>query len=290
MELEVKGHSGCQIEVVRENNTLFILKSSGDPKYLDRLVRQGEKQQKASEVELQHIRVPHIHSIRRTESEVVIRMDYVYSRNFVEYFEQAGFEQVNYLIDALIMYLEHEISLSPLNTVPRTVICDKFEDVRAKTLLNTHLAGNRAIEEILRRSATVFDSLEDMRIPVGTCHGDLTFSNILFNGNNYYLIDFLDSFIESPLLDIVKLRQDTAWLWSRLMFTGECDSIRLKIAFGKIDAALDSYFRAHYEWYEKYYAPLQLMNFLRILQYAREPEVIDYLISTITSQLDSLNA
>ena len=60
-------------------------------------------------------------------------------------------------------------------------------------------------------SQRVFDALSDMLIPVGTCHGDLTFSNILFNGNNYYLIDFLDSFIESPLLDIVKLRQDTAW-------------------------------------------------------------------------------
>lgn len=66
-------------------------------------------------------------------------------------------------------------------------------------------------------------------MPVGVCHGDLTFSNILFNGNNYYLIDFLDSFIEAPLLDIVKIRQDSAHLWSQLMYTKSYDQIRLQI-------------------------------------------------------------
>lgn len=124
-----------------------------------------------------------------------------------------------------------------------------------------------------------------MLIPVGLCHGDLTFSNILFNGNNYYLIDFLDSFIESPLLDIVKLRQDTAWLWSQLMYVNPFDTIRLRIAFQKIDRELDSYFRGKYEWYGRYYKPLQLMNFLRILQYAHEEKVIDYLKNAIHEQL-----
>lgn len=44
MEIEVKGHSGCQIEIVREDNELFIYKSSRDKKYLQRLLLQAEKQ------------------------------------------------------------------------------------------------------------------------------------------------------------------------------------------------------------------------------------------------------
>lgn len=45
--------------------------------------------------------------------------------------------------------------------------------------------------EIMECSASVFQGIdEEIKIPVGHCHGDLTFSNILFNGNNYYLIDF----------------------------------------------------------------------------------------------------
>ena len=286
MEIEVKGHSGCLIEVIREGGQLYVDKSTGDPKYLDRLVRQAEKQLDASIPEYQHIRIPKIHKIDRTDEMVNVRMDYVYSRNFVEFFEQAGFEQVGYLIDALKMYLEREIEQSPLTTVSRNVVLEKFEDVRNKTLGNRHLAGDGDIVEIIEKSQVIFDGLSDMTMPVGKCHGDLTFSNILFNGNNYYLIDFLDSFIESPLLDIVKIRQDTAWLWSQLMYVNPCDTIRLRIAFGKIDEELDSYFTSRYEWYGRYYKPLQLMNFLRILQYAHEPAVIDYLKRTINEQLE----
>lgn len=285
MEIEVKGHSGCQIEVVRESGQLFVDKSSRDPKYLDRLVRQAEKQLEASLPEYQHIRIPKIHKIDRTDEMVNIRMDYVYSRNFVEFFEQAGFEQVGYLIDALKMYLEKEIEQSPLTTVSRNIVTEKFEDVKKKTLGNKHLQNDTEIEAIIEKSQAVFDILPDMVIPVGKCHGDLTFSNILFNGNNYYLIDFLDSFIESPLLDIVKIRQDTAWLWSQLMYVNPCDTIRLHIAFGKIDNELDTYFSSRYKWYNRYYKPLQLMNFLRILQYAHEPAVIDYLKRTLNEQL-----
>lgn len=286
MEIEVKGHSGCQIDVVREGGQLYVDKSTHDPKYLDRLIRQAEKQLEASLPEYQHIRIPKIHKIDHTAEMVNIRMDYVYSRNFVEFFEQAGFEQVGYLIDALKMYLEKEIEESPLTTVGREVVSEKFADVRKKTLGNKHLQGDKEIEEIIDRSQTVFDTLPDMIMPVGKCHGDLTFSNILFNGNNYYLIDFLDSFIESPLLDIVKIRQDTAWLWSQLMYVNPCDTIRLHIAFGKIDKEFDTYFSSRYEWYNRYYKPLQLMNFLRILQHAHELAVIDYLKRTLNEQLE----
>lgn len=286
MEIEVKGHSGCQIEVVRDGRQLYVVKSSRDPKYLDRLARQAEKQLEASFPEYQHIRVPKIHSIDRTDDMVSIRMDYVYSRNFVEFFEHAGFEQVGYLIDALKMYLEKEIEQSPLTTVSKNTLVKKFEDVRDKTLGNDLLRDDKEILDIINGSRAVFDALPDMEIPVGKCHGDLTFSNILFNGNNYYLIDFLDSFIESPLLDIVKIRQDTRWLWSQLMYVRPCDTIRLNIAFGKIDREIDSYFSSRYQWYNKYYKPLQLMNFLRIIQYAHDPAVIDYLKHTINEQLE----
>lgn len=289
-QIEVQGHSGCDIRVARENNQLYIYKSTQDPKYFKRLVLQAEKQQKASLPKMQFIRVPEIHSILETENEVVVKMDYVYSRNFVEFFEKAGFEQVNYLIEALIMYLEKEIEDSSLFEIPSSIITEKFEDVMRKSLSNRFIVDNGyqdAVSAIIREADTIFKTLpESLPMPVGVCHGDLTFSNILFNGNNYYLIDFLDSFIESPLLDIVKIRQDTAWQWSRLMYSGSCDDIRLKIAFCKIDEKIHSHFNGKYDWYRAFYKPMQLMNFLRILQYAHEPEVTDFLINALNSQLN----
>ena len=283
MKLEVKGHSGCQIDVVREDGKLCIYKSTFDKGYLDRLCLQGNKQQDAAKIKLQHIRVPQIYEIHRGDESVSIKMEYVYSKNFVGYFEYAGFEQISYFINALCLFLEYEVANSSMQVVSADILRQKFADVKTKTINNEVLKADVEVLDLLERSSVHFEKAEDMILPVGKCHGDLTFSNILFNGNNYYLIDFLDSFVESPLLDIVKIRQDSAYLWSQLMFTGNCDSIRLKIVADKIDKEIVQ-FASQYEWF-RHYKLFQLMNFLRILQYAKEPKVIDYLKNVLNQLL-----
>lgn len=284
MIIDVKGHSGCDIEVIKEDDKLYVYKSSYDPGYFSRLEQQALKQHEASKQTLQHIRVPKILDIVKAKEKVTIKMDYVYSRNFIEFFEQSGFEQIDYLIESLISFIETEIKSSPLSTISRDVLRNKLADVKTKIESNPILKDDSCVEQILNCSLNIFNEMEDMELPVGMCHGDLTFSNILFNGNNYYLIDFLDSFIESPIIDIVKLRQDTSWLWSQLMYMKPLDSIRLKIIMSKIDTELDMFF-CKYNWYRELYNPLQLMNFLRILQYAHEPRVISYLKTVINEQI-----
>ena len=44
MEIEVKGHSGCTIEIIKENDDLCILKSTDDKKYFSRLVQQNNRE------------------------------------------------------------------------------------------------------------------------------------------------------------------------------------------------------------------------------------------------------
>lgn len=286
MDIEVKGHSGCNIEVVRENNELFVYKSTNDFHYLNRLLLQAKKQQYAEQLELQHIRVPKIYNVYKDNLSVIIKMEYVYSKNFIGYFEYAGFEQISYFIKALCLFLNYEIKNSPLLTVSGDVVKHKFEDVYQKTINNEVLKNDREILELMNKSAIHFTNVRDMMLPIGKCHGDLTFSNILFNGNNYYLIDFLDSFIESPLLDIVKIRQDSAFLWSKLMFEGNYDEIRLNIVADKIDQEIVNY-ASQFEWF-RYYPLFQLMNFLRVLQYAHEEKVIIYLKRIIKQLLHEL--
>ena len=289
MKLDIQGHSGCDISIVTENNELYIHKSTHDAGYVPRLVNQANKQIAASKTEYQHIRVPKIFDVEQSETEATIKMEYIYSKNFVEYFENAGFEQIKYLIGAIKYFVDLEINASTMQTVPSSILTDKMADVARKVEKNIHLKDDKEAQELVRRSSEVMNAVGDMILPVGTCHGDLTFSNILFNGNNYYLIDFLDSFIESPLLDIVKIRQDTAYLWSTLMYHKPFDKVRLSIISEKIDSAIDEYFSGKYEWYRKYYMPLQLMNFLRILQYGKEEKVIAYLKRVIAGQLAVLN-
>lgn len=63
MEIEIKGHSGCQIDIVNGGNSLFINKSTNDKKYIPRLYKQAVKQRNASKIAYQHIRVPEIYEI-----------------------------------------------------------------------------------------------------------------------------------------------------------------------------------------------------------------------------------
>ena len=288
MKLDIQGHSGCDIAIVYEDSDLFIHKSTHDPGYVSRLVNQAKKQIAASRIEYQNIRVPKIFEVEQSDTDATIKMEYIYSRNFIEHFEQAGFEQIKYLIGAIKYFIDLEINNSSMQTVPSRILTDKMADVARKVSRNDHLNHDEEAMELVKRSSEVMDGVGDMVMPVGMCHGDLTFSNILFNGNNYYLIDFLDSFIESPLLDIVKIRQDTAYLWSTLMYNKPFDKVRLSIISEKIDTAIDEYFTGKYQWYRDYFMPLQLMNFLRILQYAHDDKVIAYLKRVISSQLATL--
>lgn len=288
MEIQVKGHSGCQIDVVSEDSGIYVYKSTADPKYLRRLALQAKKQRAAAEDEYQHIRVPQIFELQENADTTIIKMQYVYSKNFIEFFEQAGFEQVDYLIGALKYFVEHEISKCELQKVAPKIFQDKFAEIKGKCLTNPLYEGNEVILSILNRSEQVFNSLPELTMPIGICHGDLTFSNILFNGNNYYLIDFLDSFIETPLQDIVKIRQDTQFRWSQLMYTKPYDATRLRIVCDKIDHEIHQYFTRKYQWYSDNYSVVQLMNILRILPYAKEETVVQYLVDVLNQLLDGI--
>lgn len=288
MEIEVRGHSGCSIDIVRKDRLLIIEKYTRDPMYVERLYKQALKQKHASGTKFQFIRIPEIFNIHKTDTEMVMQMEYIYSKNFIDYFESAGFEQVRYFVEAIGIYITSEIERSPMQELPIRIITEKFADVKKRTFVNDFTGGRDDVRDILGRSEKVFMALpQSITIPVGVCHGDLTFSNILFNGNNYFLIDFLDSFIESPLCDMVKIRQDTAHRWSPLMFEGEYDKTRFNIIASKIDSELNQLF-SHYDWYVKYYDAFQLMNLLRVIQYAHEQKVVDYLVKEITAILDRI--
>lgn len=285
MKLLVKGHSGCKIDIINNGDSLYISKSTYDPKYVSRLYLQALKQQEASKNTYQHIRIPEIFAIDKDENHLTIKMEYVYSKNFVAYFEDAGFDNINYFVKALKIFIDSEISKSIMQKIDTETVRLKFEDVCKKCKANICINEDSEVSRLLESSRKIFNQLpKQIEIPIGQCHGDLTFSNILFNGNNYYLIDFLDSFIESPLMDLVKIRQDSRYQWSQLMYNGELDSLRLSIILQKIDQEIDKYYSS-YGWYNTYYKVFQLMNFLRILQYAKEEKVIVYLKNVLKSML-----
>lgn len=286
MEIEITGHSGCLIEIENGGEGLFIVKSTYDPAYAGRLKSQALKQQSFQPPVNSSVKAPRILRLDCEDSRCSVRMEYVYSLNSIAFFENAGFAQISNFMEGIIDYVVSEISLSELRSLDDGIIRKKYAEVKGRILANRDLAGDEIIRSWFPALDGIFAKEFNLRIPIGVCHGDLTFSNILFSGNSFYLIDFLDSFVETPLIDIVKLRQDTAFDWSGLMYTGTYDRIRHDIVLKFMDRKIEGHFSA-YPWYRDAYGIFQLMNFLRILQYAREPRVADFLKSTINRILES---
>ena len=121
------------------------------------------------------------------------------------------------------------------------------------------------------------------KMPVGECHGDLTLSNILVQNSEkrICLIDFLDSFIETPMQDIVKLRQDTKYFWTlNLHQGGNLDLTKIKMILKYLDKKVESHYAEH-EFYQKYYQSFQIMNLLRVLQYCKNKNLQNFVVRHI---------
>lgn len=282
MKLDIKGHSGCNIDIIETEGNLMVKKSSNDKKYFNRLELQGIKQQSDKAIS-DGILTPKIYSIAKNSDECYILMDYIYAKNFIDYFESASPEDIDNFVAKFIRYIHNEIELCKMVKVSKNVFIKKFESIKKNCEKNPLLVDNMRVKSILKDCETAFMNLPDeFEMPEGKCHGDLTFSNILFTSTNYYFIDYLDSFIETPIQDIVKLRQDTKYFWSTMMYKKKFDIVRLNMIFKYIDNKISNHF-SEYEYYYRNYDRLQLMNILRILPYVKEERIRDFVLNILSS-------
>ena len=282
MNIDIKGHSGCNIDIIEEGDNLLVKKSTLDKKYLKRLELQGNKQMN-DKCLTDSIYNPFISKIEANEDECYILMDYIYANNFIDYFEKASPQDIDHFIDNFIKYIHNEIDKCEIKKISKNVFIDKFNSVVKNCEKNDLLKGNMRVKSILKDCENVFTNMpEEFEMPVGICHGDLTFSNILFSSNKFYFIDYLDSFIETPIQDIVKLRQDTKYFWSTMMYKKKYDVVRLNIIFNYIDNKISEHFE-NFEYYFRNYDRLQLMNILRILPYVKEEKVRDFVLNILSA-------
>ncbi|GAM63814.1 hypothetical protein JCM19232_2224 [Vibrio ishigakensis] len=154
-------------------------------------------------------------------------------------------------------YLLDILSSGEEKAIPGKTFIDKVIDIKSKYQGDSHIVFD-AIEKVIELSDY------ELIFPMGSCHGDLTLSNVKVTPDNkLYLFDFLDGFLETPLQDIVKLKQDFDYGWS---FRKENKNLALK---GKMfcEIAYPNMIRTISRLYKKEVEILDLVNLLRIAPY-----------------------
>lgn len=177
---------------------------------------------------------------------------------------------------SLSTLLYSELNESREESVPTNLFSEKLENVSA----NTHDSELKChVDSCLR----VVDGLPpELPFPMGPCHGDLTLSNVILDQiSGITLIDFLDTYLETPLQDVAKLKQDFVYGWS---FRNDSSSLGIKA-----EILCRYHFPLAIMQIERMY-PVQvqlltLMTLARISPYVKDSVTKQWLIKSLTECL-----
>jgi len=254
------GLSGCKLELL--NNTT-LRKYSSSPEYNSRLLKQVDKQNFFYNLILKNIDTPKVLSV----NENCFDMDYVPALSFYEFFSSASVENIEFVIETLFGYFDFISSRFRMVDVTDEIL-NKLDSLIPRS---HHKNFIRHLKKLVEEESIV--------VPNTFCHGDLTFNNILFHPNRLFFIDFLDSYVDSFLCDLVKIKQDLYYLWS--LRIQNLSSVRMIQTYRYIWEKLED----RYEYYiEKIsFDVLDAINILRIEPYLTNPQqtiILDKVVSS----------
>jgi tRNA A-37 threonylcarbamoyl transferase component Bud32 len=192
---------GCKLEINKQNDCLFVIKTSKNKDYNIRLKEQCEKQRTFKHV---FFSAPLIFESSDDEDGLFkFSMEYINGLTLSEYFRKIEICNIEDLAQKFF-------SLIPDNYYfdkdAKKIFILKLEELEKKiNIKNDELFVN------------VFSKLKNYSWAYcisGNCHGDMTLENIIWSNDKLYLIDFLDSFYNSWMIDIAKILQDVECKWS----------------------------------------------------------------------------
>jgi len=243
------GLSGCKLELVSDT---IVRKYSSGSNYDDRFRKQILKQISLGQAEFRHIRIPPILSVN--ESPLSFDMPYIKGANFTSFLKIASPQQLNQVLDGLNEYFTH-VSKSARAYDP--LVLKRQITNKLKSLDTSQYRP--FIHFLLERT----ESIDLGELPCSFCHGDLTLANILFGSKHLYFLDFLDSYVDSFVIDLVKLKQDLYWGWA--IFTQQGFNWRVTLGAVYLWKQLALQYKQYVD--TDLFRLLDAVNFLRIEPY-----------------------
>lgn len=241
------GVSGCKLEMITPG---IIRKSATNPEYGQRLIRQAVKQIDFTKSNKTSFISPEVIELN-LEFPQHFDMEYIPGSSFSDFFKSAQTIDVDRVVEILFEFLDSEISQSSFFEA-NNVFEFKLEQLKP---------GSR-YKEFIEKLAKVC-AQEKFLIPRSACHGDLTLANMLFKGGHVYLIDFLDSYLDSFLIDLAKLKQDLYHHWTPLL--GGETQLRIYSVFNYMWEKIESRYANYLS--NPSFGMIESINLLRIEPY-----------------------
>lgn len=196
---KLSGHSGCNVWLMDEQGSPFVRKQSSSLPYNMRLKRQFIKQRKFC---LSNIKTPAIWGCGLNNGLFYFDMEFIRGVSMSQYMDSIKVEE----IESLTSLLFHSLQIKKGK---KHISADKIFKTKI-TSLEKMLDKNIVIEKVLSKLKHFDFSL----VPYSACCGDLTLENIILSPEGIYVIDLLDSFYNSWMLDVAKILQDVDLYWS----------------------------------------------------------------------------
>ena len=258
------GISGSEIYIIGD----ILYKSS---KNIDRFKKQIEKQ--VNFKESFYFKTPEILNYSIEGDSFRCEMKYIQGMDCITYFCLSDKSAIDNLCSNIIGIIENNLKNSKKEFIHKDIYYKKINSIDIDVNLKHQIIfyiNNLNTDSFL--------------LPIGEYHGDLTFTNMIFQTDNVYLVDFLDCFVDTPLQDIVKIRQETTFFWSILEHKSknivDFNYNKICLAYSYMDKIIDTHFKK-YLWYNKYYNLMQIFNLARILPYNKEQIIEQKIYKTI---------
>ncbi len=272
--LELNSNSNAEIKLLGKEKNLFVKKTfkSSD---LDRSFKAVLKQKNfaLSFGDIKNISASRISEFSVCSKVIEIIMPYDIGISGSDYALYGDKTVAHGLAECLSDLLKIEMNTSSINRIHKDIFIKKISEICSCDEAKDFSNELKIIEE------WIYDMDDLIDFPIGSCHGDLTLSNVIYSNNTIKLIDFLPTFLESPLQDVAKLDQDYIYGWSLRHASKEIKlkgNIFFKYSYPEIICDIKkTYFRQ--------YQILMVLCIIRIIPYIKDDITRNWILVSLNN-------
>lgn len=275
-KIKLVGHSGCNLELEKRDEKLFVVKTAPDAQYSERLKKQHHKQ---SNFKHDVFSAPAVFDTHHDKNgNFGFSMEYVSGITLAQLFEDIPIASIRPIAEKFLSLVPAKHAFDK-NAQP--VFKAKIMDLKKK------LAPGE--DERLARALQLLDGYPWEHCAPGDCHGDLTLENILWKDGQLYLIDFLDSFYDSWMMDMGKLIFDIESLWSYRHAKNLDQNLKIRLSiFQKILLDAIGSLRHGKDIIKSVYH-MALLHLVRVLPYTKDAKIKRYLFAEMEKLCNSIS-